>query len=94
MSNLRPAPLALTPAIVAKIVGDRPAYGKGITHIPLEGVLVGRPDPSSYPDALAAELEEIIERLRSTGGAAWPEHRMRALELSHTLATPEISNGR
>jgi len=35
--NLRPAPLALTPALVAKLVGDRPAYGKGIVHVPFEG---------------------------------------------------------
>jgi hypothetical protein len=40
LGNLRPAPLALTPGLVAKLVGDRPAYGRGIAHIPLHGRLV------------------------------------------------------
>lgn len=35
MSNLKPAPLDLTPALVAKLVGDRPAHGKGIARVPL-----------------------------------------------------------
>lgn len=45
--NLRDAPLALTPALVAKLTGDRPAYGKGIMHLPIEGKLVDRPRPSA-----------------------------------------------
>ncbi|MGB3166017.1 MAG: hypothetical protein WBA68_04490 [Alteraurantiacibacter sp.] len=43
MGNLKTAPLALTPAVVTKIVGDRPAIGKGVTHVPLKGKLVDRP---------------------------------------------------
>ncbi len=43
MSNLKPAPLAFTPELVAKLVGDRPAYGRGITRIALEG-RVGPPE--------------------------------------------------
>lgn len=38
--NLKPAPLGLTGAVVAKLVDDRPAYGKGIARIPLQGKLV------------------------------------------------------
>lgn len=34
--NLKSAPLALTTGLVAKLVGDRPAYGRGIVRIPLE----------------------------------------------------------
>lgn len=40
MSNLKPAPLHLTEAVCAKLIGDRPAYGKGVCHLPLEGKLV------------------------------------------------------
>ena len=39
MSNLKPAPIALTPELVAKLVGDRPAYGKGLVRLPIEGKL-------------------------------------------------------
>ena len=43
-SNLKPAPLSLTPAVTAKLVGDRPAYGKGVVHVPLGEIkLVDRP---------------------------------------------------
>ncbi|NCP19037.1 MAG: hypothetical protein GW855_07760 [Erythrobacter sp.] len=34
-SNVKPAPPGLTEGLVAKMVGDRPAYGKGIAHIPI-----------------------------------------------------------
>lgn len=37
--NLKPAPFSLTPEVTGKLTGDRPAYGKGVTHVPLEGVL-------------------------------------------------------
>ncbi len=44
-ATLKPAPLALTGDLVAKLVGDRPAYGKGIAHLPLEGtVCCAEPD--------------------------------------------------
>lgn len=33
--NLKPAPLPLTGDLVAKLVGDRPAYGRGIRHVPV-----------------------------------------------------------
>lgn len=33
MSNLKRAPLPLTGELVAKLVGDRPAYGKGLTYL-------------------------------------------------------------
>ena len=36
MSNLKPAPLFLNEGTVAKLVGDRPAYGKGVIHVPIE----------------------------------------------------------
>ncbi len=32
--NLKPAPLSLTPAVVAKLLGDQPAYGRGIARVP------------------------------------------------------------
>ncbi|MEL7753345.1 hypothetical protein VO57_015090 [Citromicrobium bathyomarinum] len=35
MSNLKPAPIGLTESVVAKTVGDRPAYGKGLINVPL-----------------------------------------------------------
>ena len=35
MSNVKPAPLSLTEGTVAKLVGDRPAYGQGIVHVPM-----------------------------------------------------------
>lgn len=35
MGNLKPAPFSLTPAVVEKIVGDRPAYGTGIARLPI-----------------------------------------------------------
>ena len=41
--NLKPAPLQLTESLVAKLVGDRPAYGNGVVRVPFEGVLVDRP---------------------------------------------------
>lgn len=41
MSNLKPAPLPFTPDLVAKLVGDRPAYGKGIVRVPVEGAAGG-----------------------------------------------------
>jgi hypothetical protein len=43
MANLKPAPLHLTEAVTAKLVGDRPAFGKGVTHLALKGKLVDRP---------------------------------------------------
>lgn len=33
--NLKPAPLDLTPAVTAKLIGDWPAYGRGIARIPV-----------------------------------------------------------
>ena len=42
MSNLKPAPLPLTPDVVAKLAGDRPALGKGIIHLTIEGKLRDR----------------------------------------------------
>jgi hypothetical protein len=33
-SNLKPAPLGLTSDLTAKLVGDRPAYGKGVVRVP------------------------------------------------------------
>ena len=56
--NLKPAPLALTPALVGKLAGDRPAYGAGIAHLPLEGkvnepawcVGCGLPDDCCCPE--------------------------------------------
>ena len=35
MSNLKPAPLGLNENVVAKMVGDRPAYGQGVVHVPM-----------------------------------------------------------
>lgn len=37
VGNLKPAPLALTADVVAKLVGDRPPFGKSIVHLPNEG---------------------------------------------------------
>jgi hypothetical protein len=39
--NLKTPPLALTPGLVAKLVGARPALGKGIAHLPIEGTAAG-----------------------------------------------------
>lgn len=47
MSNLKPAPLPLTPAVAAKLTGDRPALGRGVVHLPIEGKLVDRPKGSA-----------------------------------------------
>lgn len=47
--NLKAAPLALTPALVAKLTGDRPAFGRGIVRVPIEGKLVDRPRLSEDP---------------------------------------------
>jgi len=33
-SNLKPAPLGLTSDLTAKLIGDRPAYGNGVTRVP------------------------------------------------------------
>lgn len=49
MANLKPAPLFLAPGLVAKLVGDRPGYGKGVERLRMEGKLVDRPR-SSEPD--------------------------------------------
>lgn len=49
MSNLKPAPFALTPALTAKLAGDRPAYGAGIVRVPIAGKLVDRPRRSEDP---------------------------------------------
>ena len=54
MANLKTAPLALTPALTAKLTGDRPAYGKGVIHQPIEGRLVDRPRPSESAEAADA----------------------------------------
>jgi len=35
--NLKPAPLPLTGDLVAKLTGVRPAFGKGVVHLPIEG---------------------------------------------------------
>lgn len=42
MSNLKPAPLGLTEGTVAKLVGDRPAYGKHIVRLPIVPCKTGR----------------------------------------------------
>lgn len=46
--NLKPAPLALTAALVAKLAGDRPPFGKGVVHLLIQGSVCGctacRPD--------------------------------------------------
>ena len=42
MSNLKPAPFSLTGDVVAKLVGDRPSYGKGIVRVPFEGTIGSR----------------------------------------------------
>tara|TARA_B100001179_G_scaffold211998_1_gene179649 strand:+ start:2444 stop:2665 length:222 start_codon:yes stop_codon:yes gene_type:complete len=34
-SNLKPAPLSLTEDVVAKLAGERPAFGKGIVRVPV-----------------------------------------------------------
>ncbi|MEL7681101.1 hypothetical protein AAG602_08035 [Citromicrobium bathyomarinum] len=34
MTNVKPAPIGLTESVVAKTVGDRPGYGKGVVHLP------------------------------------------------------------
>ena len=39
VGNLKGAPIGLTADLTAKLVGDRPAYGKGIAHLPIEGTL-------------------------------------------------------
>lgn len=49
MGNLKPAPLPLTPALAAKLAGDRPAFGMGIARLPIEGTLVDRPRRSEDP---------------------------------------------
>lgn len=49
MSNLKPAPLPLTEALTSKLAGDRPAFGHGIVHLPIEGKLIDRP---RQPDAV------------------------------------------
>ncbi|MEL7754037.1 hypothetical protein VO57_008710 [Citromicrobium bathyomarinum] len=41
MSNVKPAPIGLTEGVVAKMVGDRPAYGKGIVRVPIVPVSKG-----------------------------------------------------
>lgn len=43
MGNLKQAPLHLTEGLTAKLVGDRPAFGKGVARLPIEGKLVDRP---------------------------------------------------
>jgi hypothetical protein len=35
MSNLKPAPFPLTGDLVAKLLGDRPALGKCVVHLPI-----------------------------------------------------------
>lgn len=40
MANVKSAPLALTPAVVEKLTGARPAYGKGIVRVAIKGRLV------------------------------------------------------
>lgn len=55
MGNLKPAPLFLSTDLVAKLVGDRPAFGKGIARVPFVeptaplGKLVDRPRRSEDP---------------------------------------------
>lgn len=46
VGNLKPAPLFLSVELVAKLVGDRPAYGKGVERLRIEGQLVDRPQGS------------------------------------------------
>lgn len=36
MSNVKPAPIGLTEGVVAKMVGDRPPFGRGVIHVPIE----------------------------------------------------------
>lgn len=49
MSNLKPAPMPLTADLTAKLAGDRPAFGKGIVHLPIVGKLIDRPRRSQDP---------------------------------------------
>lgn len=62
--NLKPAPFALTPALVGKLLGDRPAYGAGIARLPIEGVLVDRSAnedptrPSTWSNPAIAEAND------------------------------------
>lgn len=56
--NLKSAPLPLTAALVAKLTGDRPAFGKGIARLPIEGTVneprwcdgCGLPDDCCCPE--------------------------------------------
>lgn len=41
--NLKPAPFALTPALVGKIVHASPLPAKGVAQIPLERIALGEP---------------------------------------------------
>jgi hypothetical protein len=64
-SNLKPAPLGLTTAVTAKMVGDRPAVGKGVVHVPLEGRLVDQAKGGiSAPDFIATRQRELEQAIR------------------------------
>ena len=68
MSNLKTAPLSLTPDVAAKLLGDQPGYGKRIKRVPIEPVkLVDRPRPSA---SAPSGRDEEITRFDSDHGAA------------------------
>ena len=52
MSNVKPAPIGLTESVVAKMVGDRPAYGQGVIHVPRATTLDDAIAPSRVPEEL------------------------------------------
>lgn len=59
MSNLKTAPLSLTPDVAAKLLGDQPGYGKRIKRVPIEPVkLVDRPRRSENPALARANDDE------------------------------------
>ena len=44
MSNLKSAPLPLTPTLVAKLLEERAPHGKGVVRVPLVGKIGKRRD--------------------------------------------------
>lgn len=65
MSNLKPAPISLTASVTAKLTGDRPAYGKGVTRIPVETGLVDQARGGrAATDYMAQRQERLAAAVR------------------------------
>lgn len=60
-SNIKPAPLCLTESVVAKLTGDRPAYGTGIVRVPMASFRLvdgqKRIDLNTVPSAMELRAE-------------------------------------